>query len=438
MTDLLEFIFANEEAFKSARRGWGLFSDFSAQAGINSVSFTANADAWKQALAHAAIAGLIPNQSGVRSLLSIQTGDQLLTALAHKDYGRPLGLYVVFEDAVSKHEMIPLNDFLSSRTSIYQSSWSISPVNAFKWGLRKLGVLGEPNVGRKGKLEIANFVVVTNVETAAELVLKHVSHLSGVDLLFSRIRFLKELGNVLNPALSFSGTDVDVLFVYLSRDKQVASSDGQTIKFKSYTETRPEPINDHDTAISNLRDLIDKLESQIPALDQKIAEMDASARIMVGNKQMNAAKQALRSKKMLVSALVKRTATLNSLQSTYAGLEQAVSQVEIFSAIKASSAALKGLNNQMGSPEVVQGVVDELNNQMANVDEVSGILNGTGQPVDETEIEAELTALQSFETAAALGQLEPAQKGLKTLPEPEMMDIDPVLESKEKERPLLA
>lgn len=63
---------------------------------------------------------------------------------------------------MAKREMIPLKDFLTSKTSIYNRSWNISPWQVISWGLRQIGVLGEPE--SQDKLAVGNFVVVANVE----------------------------------------------------------------------------------------------------------------------------------------------------------------------------------------------------------------------------------------------------------------------------------
>lgn len=146
----------------SKNRLTSLYADFSTQRNINPEGYQANLSAWKQALSNAARAGVIPSQGTTRDRLSIRTGEDLGRALVHTQFGRPTCLPAVFEDAVSKKEMIPLKDFLSSKTSIYKLTWTISPLNVVKWGLRQLGVLGEP--GSPQKLGVGHFVVLHNVE----------------------------------------------------------------------------------------------------------------------------------------------------------------------------------------------------------------------------------------------------------------------------------
>lgn len=67
-------------------------------------------------------------------------------------------------DAVEKKEMIPVKDFLSSSTSIYNKSWMITPGQVISWMLRQLGVTG--GVSAEDKLSVGNFVLVANVEVS--------------------------------------------------------------------------------------------------------------------------------------------------------------------------------------------------------------------------------------------------------------------------------
>jgi len=63
-----------------------------------------------------------------------------------------------------------MKDFIGAQTSIYKSSWVPSPWGGvLQWGLRQIGVLGQPGFG--DKLEVGNFVVLGNVEASLLLFL---------------------------------------------------------------------------------------------------------------------------------------------------------------------------------------------------------------------------------------------------------------------------
>jgi hypothetical protein len=50
---------------------------------------------------------------------------------------------------VQKKEMVPLKDFLKSKESIYKTSWLPSPWKVLQWGLRQVGVIGQPQSPEK-------------------------------------------------------------------------------------------------------------------------------------------------------------------------------------------------------------------------------------------------------------------------------------------------
>lgn len=399
MSELLAFILSHEEAFRSRGRLSSLYSDFRLQLNTNPDGYYANISAWKKALTDAARAGVIPAQGAVNDLLTIRTGEELSRALASKEWGRPMALGAVIRDAVAKREMVPLKDFLASKSSIYNRSWNISPWQVISWGLRQIGVLGEP--GSQDKLAVGNFVVVANVEAAANYILKHMSsRTSKVDLIYSRATFAHEFAHALNPTHSLTPVDLNILLVYLARDKQEISFDSKTIKFKSTNETIPSPITQQDATIANLRDLISSLNTQLPPLTVRIATLDANARAAVASKSATAARSALRSKKLAEATLARRTDTLAQLEGVFSKIEAAADQVEIVRVMEASAAVLRGLHKEVGGVEGVEGVVDALKEEMGRVDEVSGIINEVGQEgavIDEAEVDEEFEALEQVE-----------------------------------------
>jgi charged multivesicular body protein 7 len=81
-------------------------------------------------------------------------------------WGRPLALGVVIQDAVEKREFVPLDDFLNATKSIYAKSWIPSPWQVVSWGLKQVGVASL--FGASDKLSVGNLVVMANVEVILE------------------------------------------------------------------------------------------------------------------------------------------------------------------------------------------------------------------------------------------------------------------------------
>ncbi|KAJ8112035.1 hypothetical protein OPT61_g5505 [Boeremia exigua] len=419
MSELLEFVLQHEEAFKNQQRLASLYADFRQQLEINPDGYHANIAAWTKALTDAARAGVIPTQGTTHDLLNIRTADDLARALQHPQYGKPTCLPAVFHEAVQKREMILLKDFMGSKTSIYKTSWIPTPWSALQWSLRTVGVLGK--AAPPDKLAVRNYVVLKNIEVAGDEILKKMKeHISTADRVLSRRNFLERFSHALNPAAPLTNNDLNIILVYLARDKQAISYDAKTIKFKAEHEAEPLPITEEDAAIAGLRDTLANINSQIPPLMEKIASADAAAREAVATKQIVRAKAALRSKKLAETALTQRSDVALQLEGVYTKLQQAADQVEIVEAMRAGAAALKGLNEKVGGAEGVQGVVDAVNEQMATTEEITNIINET-DTVDEVDIDDEFEALERAEkekkereeaakTAAKLAELEEVER----------------------------
>ncbi|KAF3044003.1 hypothetical protein E8E12_005738 [Didymella heteroderae] len=420
MSELLDFVLQHEEAFQNQGRLASLYADFRQQLEINPDGYHANIAAWTKALTDAARAGVIPTQGTTHDLLNIRTADDLARALQHPQYGKPTCLPAVFHEAVQKKEMMLLKDFMSSTASIYKTSWIPTPWSALQWSLRTVGVLGKASP--PDKLAVRNYVVLRNVEVAGDEILKAMKeHTSTADRVLSRRNFLERFSHALNPTAPLTNNDLNIILVYLHRDKQAISYDARTIKFKPEHEAQPLPITEEDAAIAGLRDTLANINNQIPPLMEKIASADAAAREAVASKQMVRAKAALRSKKLAETALAQRSDVALQLEGVYAQLQQAADQVEIVEAMRAGAAALKGLNEKVGGAEGVQGVVDAVNEQMATTEEITNIINETDSTVDEVDIEDEFEALERAEkekkeqeeaakTASKLAQLEEAER----------------------------
>ena len=197
-----------------------------------------------------------------------------------------------------------------------------------------------------------------------------------------------------------SNNDLSVLLTHLARDRSAISFSfkTQTIKFKSPTESQPSPITTEDTNIASIRTLISSLEPQIEQLTARISHLDRTAKEAVANKNLIAAKSALRSKKLADTQLQQRTTTLAQLEDVYAKIEQAADQVEMVRIMETSSQTLRSLNEKTGSVEKVQDVMEGLKEQMMDVDDIGQTLNEASMgAVDEGEVEDELEALESVE-----------------------------------------
>jgi charged multivesicular body protein 7 len=131
-----------------------------------------------RALSAASKAGLIPSQAGANSdRFVLKTGEELSRSLQTQEFGRPLALGAVLQDAVERKELVPLAEFLNAKKSIYAKTWIPTPWQAVSWGLKQLGVMGGESV--EDKLIAGNFVVMANVEVRQNNTLFYATVLTG-------------------------------------------------------------------------------------------------------------------------------------------------------------------------------------------------------------------------------------------------------------------
>ena len=136
------------------------------------------------------------------------------------------------------------------------------------------------------------------------------------------------------------------------------------------------------------------MTKQVEGLEQKVAELTASAKTALTNKNRISALSAIKSKKLVEHNLQQRLNTLAQLEEVYSKIEQAADQIEIVQVMEASTGVLRGLHTQIGGAERVEDVVEELREEMSKVDEVGSIMNETAPVIDEGEINEELEALE--------------------------------------------
>ena len=392
------------------------------------------------------------------NFLILTSGPALLDALQSDRYGRPLALDAVIREAVQARDLVPLEAFLRAKESIYDrrswSAWAVSlPWNALSWGLHRLGVVeGRPQQAQGqpaffslifpstsgSRIAPDQLVVLANVEAAAAAFAdKTADAQSPFERVWSVAHFKRLFstpGAVLGGAESagavslpvgaavqqprLSDMDLNVLLVFLARDKNLVVFDGHVVRLRGTGDSNT--ITEEDRAVAQLRELIDSLTHQTGVLSRRIDDLNVTARNAVLRKNRVAALAALKQKKQAEAALTTRFATLAQLEATAAKIEQAADQVHVVQAMAASADALQSLHAQVGGAEGVEGVVDRLRDQMDAADEISNILIESGPTAatlaaDEGEIDDELAALEKEEQKAA----EAAEEKVKAAKEAE-------------------
>ncbi|KAF9892461.1 hypothetical protein FE257_001570 [Aspergillus nanangensis] len=426
MNDLLNFILSLE-AFRKNRLP-SLYSDFAIHRKTNPDGYAVNIAAWEQALSKAARQGYFsPHGSHNTSTspkiahkpktdhLVLRVDQSLLRDLELPEWGRPVALGAVFEEAVRNRSMVPVQVFRTTPGSLQKPQWSLidasvlSPWNVMSWGMRQLkGAVGfGPNVSN---VQVQELVLVGNLMETADRVVKQVlSHNpSKTDLVYSKESFVTEFGPILNGESELSDLDFDLLLLYMSRDSRAIAYDGKTIKFRP-SDDAPREITQQDTTIASIKSLMSTMTKQVDSLEKKISELNTTAKIALHNKNRISALSAVRSRKLAEHNLKQRLDTLIQLEEVYSKIEQAADQIEYVQVMEASTGVLRGLNTQIGGAEKVEDVVDELRDEMSKVDEMGNILNEAGPQIDEAEVDEELEELESKEREAEKEAQEAAQ-----------------------------
>ncbi|KAG0643663.1 Snf7-domain-containing protein [Tuber brumale] len=383
MSELLSFTLAHEQ-FRRARLP-SLYSDFCPLRANNPSGFLANVTAWKSVLSQAAVNGILGGDT-----LVLEIGEGLVSSLATREWGRPLALGTVVNEAVATREFISLETFLGMRESVYYRPW-LDPWKVLGWGLEVVGL--KSRAVEDGKIREGKVVVLKNIEETAKTILKEISKKPSIaDRIFSTEMFLQEFPI---HGKQLSETDLRVLLVFLSRDLREASVANNTIKFKPPTGELT-PVSLHDTTIANLKTLITSLHTTISTLSTKISTSDAKARTAIQSSNKHAALSALKSKKIAETSLESRAKSLAQLEEVLVKIEQAADNIELVRTLEDSSKVLAGLNQRAGGVEGVDKVADELREQMDETGEITRILGeetGAMAQVDDGEVEGEFEAL---------------------------------------------
>ncbi|KAI8631925.1 hypothetical protein F5Y19DRAFT_379999 [Xylariaceae sp. FL1651] len=393
MSELIDYLTQNDPNFRKARLP-ALYSDFRSQRTLNPDGFAANVSAWKRGLSNAALAGHAPTVSPTRNHFTLQLDDVLLRSLENKQFGRPLALGSVLQEALASGEMIPMSQFMKATQSIYHKSWGSIPWAVAGWALRQVGLTYGPGDSMpKGQV----VVVVQNLEAAAKAFADATAdRISPFERTFSRAHFRRAFEGSLLEGQRLSNNDFDVLEKFLSRDKGVLATDNHTVKIRNSAEA--ETVSEEDSAIASLKELMEDLTRQTEVLSRRVDELNVAAQDAVRRKNRVSALAALKSKKLAENNLATRHATLNQLEEVAAKIQQAADNVQLVRVMESSTGALRSLNAQVGGADRVDAVLDDLREQMGEVDEVGNVIAEVGATaVDEGEVDDELEAMLAEE-----------------------------------------
>ena len=252
----------------SKSRLQSLYSDLSRQRVSNPTAFQSNVSWWKGALSELTAKGL---QQSSQDILILRADSALSEQLRYGGVGKPLGLATVIvrvtwydncsisahilgkTELRSKNEFIPMSEFLHSSSSIYDSGSLAFRIASFVvgkplwWALEQLNVVDSGNgVGRESEESLwrtcrGDYVVLSNLEKAADLVLESQSKKTGISLadsLYSYDSFRRTFGGTIFPDVFLSDNDVRVLVKYLERDRKAVVTGKNVSRFIAHLTRR--------------------------------------------------------------------------------------------------------------------------------------------------------------------------------------------------------
>ncbi|KAL3474004.1 Snf7-domain-containing protein [Aspergillus californicus] len=435
MSDLLNYILT-QESFRKNRLP-SLYSDFTVQKKTNPDGYHVNVAAWEQALTKAAREGYIHSRSqqgpeaGKRKCnhLALRVDEGLVRDLESAEWGRPVALPGVFEDAIWNRTMIPIQLYQASSTSLRKPQWglidttALSPWNVMAWGVKQLRGVVVGSGSDIPRLQAQELVLVENLKEAGNKVVKMamMGSPSNADLVCAKENFVQGFATVLNGESELSDLDFEILLLYLSRDVGAIAYDGKTIRFRP-TNDAPKEITQQDTTIASIKSLTGTIAQQVNGLERKIGELNSTAKAALNHKNRVSALAAVRSKKLAEHNLQQRLDTLTQLEQVYLKIEQATDQIEYVKVMEASTGVLRVLNAQVRDVSRVDDAVDELRSEMSKVDEIGNIIGEAGPQIDETEIDDELEELESKEREVK--EEEEAEKTRRQLAELDSLGLE--------------
>ena len=214
--------------------------------------------------------------------------------------------------------------------------------------------------------------------------------------------FGERFSNAFDSPLTAS--DLQMLVMFLSRDKEFLAYDAKTntIKFGTSMSSPPDRITENDVGIAQINTLRQSLIAAVPDLEERVTALDGMARDAVARKELTKARNALRRKRPIENALQQRYTHLAQLEELLESIDTAHDSAAMVKAMASSTAVLRDLNSKIGSIESVDKVVDKLREEMDKTEDISNAINEVNQSssiVDESEVDEEFEVMRQQQAA---------------------------------------
>ncbi|CAK7890939.1 hypothetical protein CAAN1_01S02894 [[Candida] anglica] len=396
-----------------------LYSNFERLKHLNPEGYEANLKAWEQLLLKFLRSGDFANVLSIPS-----TSPSLMQALSIPIYGSPQCLGLVLTELVKRDSLVPLSYYLvedQSYSRIINNKFALTDYISAKkwisWTLKQIGIQGEfratttsSSSSLDGGLVPENYL---NWDYTCEigdrigglLYKKRPGNYSN--RLYDGIEFQEYIQKL--TKMSFTSIDYEIILKYLSRDVgliAVKIDDEGEICIKLHDSLAKNnvttlTISEDDMGIIKIKRQIQRLDQRNKNFEEKIEDLnDRIKKLIIPNKINDKsfkerAKYLLQTRKMFSDSYSKSSASLDQLTQILLRLDDASSNIDVFSSLACSSEILKTLNEKINQDEIDE-VMMNLEENMQTTNEISDSLSNTLNTYEsDSEVEIELAKLTS-------------------------------------------
>lgn len=361
----------------NGKRKVSLYSDFRKLKDRNPDGYEANMHAWESLLKT-----IIDSKESNEFLINL--GNDFLRELYDPEYGKPLALDIVINGMVAKRSIIPKTWYLAYKNSIYANagviSWLMSKVIDREWH----------SATKDGGLVDEEYILVEKLDEMAGKVWANLQADS-----YSQSLYTKEMVYEFLASIIPDRNMVDLVLLYLSRDKPRLKISGDTIKCTMSSGD----VTKDDKRVAHLNETVQNLNIKILRLSDKIQKSldQAKAALAKGNKQL--AKYYLKAKSVTEKTQSDCMAKLENLEFVLTKIDGASEDIRVVQAIEDGSVILKSIQKAIGGVDRVESLVEEFKDQALTADEISQQIAETSgvTDIDTDDVEEELRAMEQQE-----------------------------------------
>lgn len=375
-----------------------LYKDFRLLEDVNPEGYNANINSWKIHL----LENVFPEMDSI----ILKTGDAFLQSLYMKDYGVPKSIDVVIDSLVDEQVLIRLQEFEAANSD--DNDGTVSKL--FKW-VRKASIQkltrfhSRSNESDTHYLRDDLFVITPILESKYKTIYEVIKHnilakaTTICDLVLPKSDFYQQSG--MDTVMSVNDhLEHKVFLDYLQYHAKIILRNDKLIKiidplvesiyksFGSGITENDERIADIKACSNHLESSIEKYEIEVNELRYRIFKEDFTK--LPKKLQLEYKKAALFAQRVLFRLLTFR----NNLREVQYQLDMSVSNMLLFGALKSSKSVIHSINNEIGSLDKVQDLLEELREENLNADEINKVLSSQIARFDDEELEEELRELQ--------------------------------------------